>query len=114
MSGSHGVQVDDEQVGSEHTIRLRGELDIAGVPPLEAAVRRVFGAGTKSVTLDLSGLGFIDSMGLAAIVHLSGLCAKHNCEFAIVPGPPPVRRLFEVTGLDMVLPFAAAEGPGPA
>lgn len=114
MNGSPRLEVVDEQVGSEHTLRLGGELDIAGVPSLEAAVRRICSDDTTSITIDLSGLGFIDSTGLAAIVHTSGLCAKHGYGFAIVPGPRPVQRLFEVTGLDAVLPFTGAAGPGPA
>lgn len=109
MSAAAGVEIDDEQVGGDHTLRLQGELDMAGVPSLEAAVRRICRDGTNSIALDLSGLGFIDSTGLAAIVHVSGLCAKYGYTFRIVPGPPAVHRLFEVTGLDAVLPFAGAD-----
>ena len=108
MSGpAGGVQIED--VGEDHgrALRLAGELDMAGVPSLEAAMGRLWGE-VSNLTLDLSGLSFIDSTGLAAIVHLSGLCAKHGCRLQIVPGPQAVQRLFELTGLDGVLPFAAS------
>ncbi len=106
MSGPIGVGIDEVQLAGAHTLKLSGELDMAGVPELEAVVRRICERGTESITVDLSELGFIDSTGLAAIVHVSGVCSKHGCRFEIVPGPRQVHRLFEVTGLDGVLPFA--------
>lgn len=103
---SGGVEIEDVQGdGGRHTLLLRGELDMAGVPSLEAAIDRVCADGTRSVTVDLRELSFIDSTGLAAIVHISGLCGKHGYGFGIVPGPSAVQRLFELTGLDGVLPF---------
>jgi anti-anti-sigma factor len=109
MESSAGgiVEIEDLEREGAHTLRLTGELDMAGVPALEAAFRRICSDGTRSVTIDLRGLAFIDSTGLAAIVHVSGVCARQGYSFALVPGPPAVQRLFEVTGLDGVLPFTA-------
>ncbi len=107
MSGPAGaLRIDEVREGAEHTLRLAGELDMAGVPALEAAAKPIF-TEASSLTVDLSGLTFIDSTGLASIVHLSGLCSKHGCGFHIVPGPRAVQRLFEATGLDGVLPFVS-------
>ncbi len=60
------------------TFFLEGELDIASVPSLEAALNGSIGAGGP-ITLDLSGLTFIDSSGVGAILkaakdHLPGGC----------------------------------------
>jgi anti-anti-sigma factor len=107
---STGVELEHVQAGAEHTVLLRGELDMAGVPSVEALVNRICAGEARSIELDLTGLSFIDSTGLAVIVHISALCAKQGHRFQIVPGPPAVQRLFEVTGLDGVLPFAGADG----
>jgi anti-sigma B factor antagonist len=103
------MQIEELRDGTGCTLRLAGELDMAGVPSLEAAAGRVWGE-VSTLTVDLSELSFIDSTGLAAIVHLSGLCARHRCRFQIVPGPDAVQRLFELTGLDGVLPFVSRAG----
>jgi anti-sigma B factor antagonist len=103
---SRGVDIVQETNGADHTLRLSGELDIAGVPSLEALVSRVCAEDAASVTIDLGGLSFIDSTGLAAIVHISGLCDRHGKRFELLPGSRAVQRVFEVTGLDGVLPFA--------
>ncbi len=57
---------------------LEGELDIASVPSLTAAISGSIGAGGP-ITLDLSGLTFIDSSGVSAILkagmdHLPNGC----------------------------------------
>jgi anti-sigma B factor antagonist len=101
------VEIDHLEQDGAHTLRLIGELDMAGVPSLEGAFARICADGTRSLTIDMQQLGFIDSTGLAAIVHVSGVCARHGYSFELIPGPPAVQRLFEVTGLDGVLPFAA-------
>jgi anti-anti-sigma factor len=112
-----GVDIEDFEQGGVHTLRLAGELDLAAVPSLESEVRHLCDAdGTRGITLDLSDLRFIDSTGLAAIVFVSQLCAKHGFAFEIVPGPRAVQRLFESTGLIDALPFrdGDARSRGPA
>jgi anti-sigma B factor antagonist len=88
-----------------------GELDIASVDALNAAVSRVCSDGVPSLTLDLRGLSFIDSTGLAAIVLASRLCDTSGLGFSLIPGSPATQRLFEMTGLLDALPFRAPEGP---
>lgn len=101
-----GVQIEDRDNNGAHHLRLRGELDLAAVPRLEERVRALCGASTtKGITLDLRGLSYIDSAGLAAIVLTGRLCARHGCDFALLRGQRPVQRLFEVTGMIDELPF---------
>jgi anti-sigma B factor antagonist len=102
------VDITSAERAGAHVLLLTGELDMAEVPRLEAAVDRVLGEGTTAITIDLRELEFIDSSGLAAIVHVSGLCAKRGYDFELVAGRPEVQRLFEITGLISVLPFRAA------
>lgn len=101
-----GVQIEDLDSDGVHHLRLRGELDLAAVPRLEDRVRDLCSASTtKGITLDLSGLSYIDSAGLAAIVLTGRLCAKHGHEFALIRGQRSVQRLFELTGMIDELPF---------
>ncbi len=60
------------------TYFLEGDLDIASVSALTAAISDSIGAGGP-ITLDLSGLTFIDSTGVGAVLkaandHLPGGC----------------------------------------
>lgn len=89
------------------TLQLEGELDLASVEVLQTALARPTD-GTRALTLDLSGLRFIDSSGLHAILWARDLCEQNGFQFSLVPGPAAVQRPFEVTHLLDVLPFTAA------
>jgi anti-sigma B factor antagonist len=106
-----GLDIEAVDRSGHTTLHLRGELDIASVPSLEAAVARVPAESTSALTLDLSRLQFIDSTGLAAIVLTGKICERSGYEFALIQGPSAVQRLFELTGLIDVLPFLEPKRP---
>ncbi|MBA3807191.1 MAG: STAS domain-containing protein [Solirubrobacterales bacterium] len=104
-----GLDLREREHEGVHTLSLGGELDIASVPALNAAVNRLSPDRTQAVRIDLSRLKFMDSTGLAAIVHASKVCEQHEYRFSLVPGSPAVQRLFELTGLIDVLPFESLD-----
>jgi anti-anti-sigma factor len=63
--------------------------------------------GATTITLDLGGLGFIDSAGLWTITSAKTWCDRRGYGFSLLPGPATVHHVFEVTGLSDVLPFRA-------
>lgn len=81
--------------GSDVTVTLVGELDIATAPLLERAVAELSDAA--SVVLDMRGVTFSDAAGLRAI----GQCGRILGSRLIVCGSqPPVRKIIHVTHLD--------------
>jgi anti-sigma B factor antagonist len=90
-----------------------GELDIASCPQLVATVLQICSMGTSALVLDLSGVTFMGSTGLSAILSARGLCAKHGCEFMLIPGPDQVQRLFELAGVLDRLPFGTGHTSSP-
>jgi anti-sigma B factor antagonist len=104
-----GLEIEESTEGDRHTLTLAGELDIGSVPILHAAVARICETGSaRALTLDLSGLLFIDSTGLAEIILTSRLCERDAVELRLTPGSSGVQRLFELTGLIDALPFTSA------
>jgi anti-anti-sigma factor len=115
MKRFSGLEIDELIDGQRHTLVLAGELDIASAVTLHGAIARAraSGAAISAITLDLSGLIFIDSTGLAEIILTGQLCDRDGHDFALIPGPRAVQRLFELTGLIDALPFLnAAPKPG--
>jgi anti-anti-sigma factor len=53
------------------TVHLSGELDMATANDLMEGVRRSLHPGPGDLTLDLSGLSFMDSTGFLALLDLS-------------------------------------------
>ena len=87
------------------TVRPVGELDIATVPILSAQVARLREAGCRHVAFELSELGFIDSTGVVFFLECYAEARRDGFTIAVLPGPPAVQRVFELTGTTAHLPF---------
>jgi anti-anti-sigma factor len=88
----------------------RGELDVATQAELRAALERQAEHG--AVTLDLSGLRFMDTSGLRLILETAEASRRGEFAFAVLPGAPVVQRLFEVAGVMELVPFRDGEEGG--
>jgi len=88
------------EVGSEGRATLivvRGELDLASGPELEAELARVHERPPEMLIIDLSQLDFMDSTGLSILVKAHQQTVEDGREFGVVRGTPQVQRLLELT-----------------
>ena len=93
-------------VGSEvqrgwRVLVVAGELDIDTVPVLAARLDADV-TGSHAV-LDLSGLQFMDSTGLALVLEWHRRLAEAGGQLRIAAVQAPVRRLFELADVAEVL-----------
>jgi anti-sigma B factor antagonist len=86
-------------------LAAHGEIDIDTAGQLDEQLRELLERGFERVVLDLRGVTFIDSSGLHAILDASAASDRAGVEFAIVKGPAPVERVFELTQTDSALRF---------
>ncbi len=61
------------------------------------------------LVLDLEGLTFMDSSGLAVVMHLFRTCARAGYGFTVYGTPPQPMRVFEAAGLPKVMEFEGGE-----
>jgi anti-sigma B factor antagonist len=85
----------------------RGELDLATAPAFEAAAEEARAGVHEQLIVDLSGLTFIDSSGMRAILRLHARIGT-EMRLTLLPGPWAVQRVFELAGVASVLPFRGA------
>jgi anti-sigma B factor antagonist len=95
------VQV--EQDGQRAVLVLTGELDLASGETFSDRLQAVEAGRPELITLDLSGLRFLDSSGLALVVRAHTRARNEGRRLVIIPGPPQVQRVFDITGLNTVL-----------
>ena len=67
-------------------VAVSGELDIATVGVVQAALDELYAVGWKSVVFDLRELSFIDSMGLSLLLEAERTAQRSGAAFAIVDG----------------------------
>jgi anti-anti-sigma factor len=102
----------DESDGSVR-VRLVGELDVAGAPEVQGVLRRLEGEGSD-VLLDLTGLAFMDSLGLHVIEEAADAARRRGFGFAIArPVPDEVRTVFVAAGAGHHLPGGQAHLAAP-
>ncbi|MDO5142002.1 MAG: STAS domain-containing protein [Eubacteriales bacterium] len=100
------------QVSQEGTlvVALAGELDHhAARAAIEQAEDLMVLYPCDALVLDLSGLTFMDSSGLAVVLHLHRTCARIQYDFRVRGTPPQPMRVFEAAGLPQVMIFEGGE-----
>lgn len=79
-------------------IRWEGALDMGAVPEFVAAVQALFEAGV-SVEVDLSGVQFIDSTGVAGLLNLRRTAAGQRAALRFEGFQPDVAEILEIMGV---------------
>ena len=93
------LDVDVTRTGYGALLEIAGELDIATVPHVRAALAAEPLASAAAVVVDLTGLTFMDSTGLSALIELSHDLASRAGRMAIACPEGPARLLLDVTGV---------------
>jgi len=97
-------------------VRARGELDLASAPRLRQAMLDVLAGRNDAfnITLDMSGIEFVDSSGLGVLVAVLKRLRFVGGDLVIRAPSPNLRKLFGLTGLDKVFTVEADEALDPA
>ena len=83
-------------------LELGGELDLSASPRLADALDGIADEDRR-VVLDLRGLEFMDSTGLAVILRYHQRAKDGRFDLVVVRGPEAVDRVFRVTQTDRLL-----------
>ena len=87
-------------------ITLRGALDLAAERSLRADLSAAAGDLSRALVLDLRGVTFIDSMGLAVLVHADQQFRRQGRRMAcVVRDDGPLQGLLDATGIRDELPL---------
>jgi anti-anti-sigma factor len=98
--GAHGLAIDTELGDEVLEVRVRGELDMSTAAQLSEALGEAAGQPVKQVTLDLSGVTFIDSSALRVLVLSGRGLADAGRTLQIGPRSDLVARILAMTSLD--------------
>jgi anti-anti-sigma factor len=97
MTSAQGLAIETEQQDDGVVLRVKGELDLSTTPQLSAAID---GSAAGTVTLDLSGVSFIDSSALRVLVLSGRALTEANRTLQIGPRSEMVGRVLMMTNLD--------------
>jgi anti-sigma B factor antagonist len=101
MSTDFGIDAARLDDGT-HVVTATGDIDTQSAPQLSASLDRIMASGGRHVVIDLSGVRFIDSSGLVALVTGSNRLRKAAGDLRIAAPSEPVLRLLNLTRMDAV------------
>jgi anti-sigma B factor antagonist len=88
------------------TIAPVGEVDLATAPLIADHLEAIAtGAGVSHLVIDLEGVTFMDSNGVALLLGTWRRAAREGWTLTIARTPPAVSAVLDVCGLGDVLPF---------
>jgi anti-sigma B factor antagonist len=110
------VEVSTRECRGQVVVALRGELDVADAAEVAASLAVVAASG-RQIILDLKGLEFIDSSGLAALVRARHHARQAGFDVLLAAPQQQVSRMLALTRLIDVFQVhvgvdEAAGGPG--
>lgn len=86
-------------------VSLNGDLDLRSAGILDDKLAALEKDGPDVVVLDLRGLRFLDSTGIALTVRADARARESGRRLVVVPGPPAVQKPFELAKLESILEF---------
>jgi anti-sigma B factor antagonist len=100
--GLKGAELDISESSSDEVrvITATGDVDLSTSERFGAVLQRVAGEPGGPIVIDLSPCAFIDSSGLAVILH----AAARRRDFSIVGGTGPPSEVLQMTAIDQTIP----------
>jgi len=80
-------------------LEVRGEVDMHTSPRVREAQIRLLQQGARRVVIDLTGVPYMDSSGIATLIEGLQWARREGREFRLVGLTPTVRDVFELARL---------------
>jgi anti-anti-sigma factor len=90
-------------------LQVRGELDMASVEGFEPALERAIGEADGPVVVDFAECGFVDSIGVRALIRGARELAQSGRVMRVVGAHDQVRELFGMIALDQAAAIEFAD-----
>lgn len=88
-------------------LSLVGELDVAAAPRFVSQAADVLRGGARRLFVELDGVSFVDSAGLAALLNVLRRATAASAAMVLIGVPPQLRALLAQTRLDREFAVAA-------
>jgi anti-sigma B factor antagonist len=93
-----------------NVLPLEGEIDLHVSPRVERALASIIKKRPAHLVVDLSGVTFIDSSGLAALIHAMQDVTKYGGKLTLSGINSDVRAIFEIARLDQIFVIGSCDG----
>jgi anti-sigma B factor antagonist len=85
-----------------YTIAVTGEIDLYSSPDLRSAITKAIPSASTALHIDLGGVEYMDSSGVATLVEGLRTSMERNVAFVLLAPSPPVLKVLQLSRLDTV------------
>lgn len=94
-----------ESCGRPYTLAtLAGEIDVTNSADLRDMLEAAVSEGTRTLVIDLSGVSFMDSSGLHALLQVTRMLQRQEGVLSVVSPQGIVNRLLRLCAADQLMP----------
>jgi anti-sigma B factor antagonist len=86
-------------------VTMPAEIDATNAASVETFLAQLSAERPEIISADLTGTTFCDSAGVRAITLAYQRAIGQGIQIRLVVGDSPVSRIFDLTGLDKILPI---------
>lgn len=106
------LDIQTERDGTRAAVALVGELDMLNAPDVTDDLTALLDDGVTDLSVTLTGLEFIDSSGLSALIGVHQDAESRGARLTLVSPHERVVRLLHVTGLGDVFELSTDSQAG--
>ncbi len=106
----HKMDVSTRRVENALVIDLKGHVDLFSSRDMRSAILDAINEGTvQRVAINLTGVSYIDSSGIASLVEGLQLARSKKCRLVLFGLQPDARKVLELARLDRVFDIRITE-----
>lgn len=107
MSGEINIVGGD--AGMDQTVAFRGRITVSNSGDMRTALANALRAKPAALSLDLSGVSYLDTSGLATLIEAVRIARNQGTRLIISGMHDQPRYFFEITHLDRLFEIAGQE-----
>jgi anti-sigma B factor antagonist len=96
------IDVRTESIDDGFVVAPEGEVDLSNSRELQHQLRQMLGKSPNKLVVDLAGVPYMDSSGVATLVEAMQLARKNQTSLVLCGMKDKVRSIFEIARLDKV------------
>jgi len=101
------VSITTEELPDGLVLSPKGDIDLSRSPSMRAQVTAAMRKSPKRLVIDLSGVSYMDSSGVATLVEALQSTRKAGAKLLLCGLTPRVRSILEISRLDTVFSIVA-------
>jgi anti-sigma B factor antagonist len=106
IDGPLSIEVKEGKNSGTRIVTLVGPITLRNLFEFQDVLRA--GELPRLAILDLSGVPYMDSSGMGAVINYYVFCQRHNTKMIAAGVSPRVMELFKMTKVDSVIPLAGS------